>query len=141
MNTDQSLLSMTLSSTRSEIPRVNDFAERVNDFVQMGKKRFNSFQLALSEAVSNAIVHGNKEDKSKKVQIVAWLENSDLYISVEDEGEGFDPSDVPDPLEDQNLLKEGGRGVFLMRQYADDIEFKEDGSKVILIFNTNQENK
>ena len=141
MSDQQPLLSITLPSTRDEIPRVNDFAQQVNETVQMEEERFNSFQLALSEAVTNAIVHGNKEDPSKKVQIIALLENDHLYISVEDEGEGFDPSELPDPLDNQNLLKEGGRGVFLMRQYADKVRFKEDGRKVILIFNLNQEDR
>lgn len=125
---------MTLSSTRGEIPRVKKFADQLNKSVQLDENRFNDLVLAVSEAVTNAVVHGNKEDQSKKVFLRGWIEGNSLHISVNDQGEGFNPDSLPDPLQDQNLLKEGGRGVFLMRQYADRISFSEGGSKVTLTF-------
>lgn len=125
---------MTLASTRGEIPRVKKFADQLNKSAPLDKDRLNDLVLALSEAVTNAVVHGNGEDESKKVFLRGWVEGNFVYASVKDQGEGFDPDALPDPTKDQNLLKEGGRGVFLMRQYADRVTFSEGGSKVTLAF-------
>lgn len=130
----KTLKRMTLASDRDEVPRVTAFVDDINQQVQFDKERYNQVLLALSEAVTNAIVHGNKEDPSKTVSVIAWTDDGSLNIRVEDEGEGFDPDSLPDPLKDQNLLKEGGRGVFLMRQYTDNIQFSDQGSTVTLQF-------
>ena len=91
--------------------------------------------LALSEAVTNAVIHGNKQDPSKKVFVTASLdENSAIHISVQDEGPGFEPQSLPDPLKEDNLMKPSGRGVFLMKQYADDVSYNDKGNKVTLRF-------
>ncbi len=125
---------MTLSSTREEIPRVKKFADRLNKSVELDQDQYDNLVLALSEAVTNAVVHGNKEDESKKVFLQGWVKSNSVHISVKDQGEGFDPDSLPDPLKDHNLLKEGGRGVYLMRQYADAVSFSEGGSRVTLTF-------
>jgi serine/threonine-protein kinase RsbW len=125
---------MTLNSDRKEIPRSEQFANELVDQVQWGGQKYNEMLLALSEAVTNAIVHGNAEDPTKKVRISAWMENRHIKIQIADEGPGFDPDQLTDPLKDQNLLKQGGRGVFLMRQYADEVKFSDGGSTVTLVF-------
>src|SRR5699024_9001277 len=90
--------------------------------------------LSLSEAVNNAIVHGNDLQEEKKVTIIAVLENDILSISVADDGTGFDPKVIPDPLQEHNLMNEGGRGIYLTRNYTDEVQFADNGSKVIMDF-------
>ncbi|MGK7369852.1 MAG: ATP-binding protein, partial [Candidatus Halalkalibacterium sp. M3_1C_030] len=88
----------------------------------------------LSEAVTNAIVHGNKENPEKQVKVRSELSDGELAITVKDEGAGFDPSKIPNPLKDENLLNIGGRGVYLIKEYADDLQFYENGTKLEMLF-------
>ena len=79
--------------------------------------------IAVREAVANAIKHGNRQDPEKKVEVKLELENSEVVIHVLDEGLGFDPALVDDPLQEQNLLKPNGRGIFYMGKFMDDIQY------------------
>lgn len=94
--------------------------------------------VGFEEALRNAMLHGNKEHPEKKVYIETEITDSAITIIVEDEGEGFDHSKVPDPTVGENLLKEGGRGVYLIRHLMDKVKYENDGRKVIMIkfFNT-----
>jgi len=78
---------------------------------------------ALREALANAIRHGNKQDPSRKIRIDLGIEDRVVRIRVEDEGQGFDPSAIPDPTEPQNLLRPSGRGIFYMRQFMNRVDF------------------
>lgn len=93
--------------------------------------------LAVTEATTNAIIHANKCDLSKLVSIHAHIEDSKLIVKVKDEGEGFDPSTVPDPTQPENLLKDSGRGVYLMKVYMDEVKYNmtPTGTETILILN------
>jgi serine/threonine-protein kinase RsbW len=86
------------------------------------------------EAVNNAIIHGNKANESKIVEIEISYKRKILKISVSDEGPGFKPTDVPDPTKPENIENLHGRGVFLMSRLADKIEFNEPGNKVTMSF-------
>jgi len=90
--------------------------------------------LAVTEATTNAIIHANKCDLSKLVTIDANIEDSKLIVKVKDEGKGFDPSTVPEP---ENLLKDSGRGVYLMKVYMDEVRYNmtPTGTETILILN------
>ena len=90
--------------------------------------------LAVSEAATNGIVHGNQLDESKSVEISAFQDGDLLIFETRDEGDGFEPEKLPDPLADENLLKTSGRGVFLMEEYADEVEFSDGGTKLSLKF-------
>jgi serine/threonine-protein kinase RsbW len=91
--------------------------------------------LTVSEAATNGILHGNKLDESKTVELSAYKEDEKLIFETKDQGDGFNPDDVPDPLAEENLLKTSGRGVFLMEEYADSVEYSEGGTKLKLVFN------
>ena len=93
--------------------------------------------LAVTEATTNAIIHANKCDLSKLVTIRAHIEDSKLIVKVKDEGKGFDPSTVPDPTQPENLLKDSGRGVYLMKVYMDEVKYNmtPTGTETILILN------
>jgi serine/threonine-protein kinase RsbW len=90
--------------------------------------------IAATEAVNNAIVHGNKLDPSKYVMFCVRAHDGEIIITVKDEGNGFDTSLVQDPRLPQNLLKDGGRGVFLMRQLSSTAEFFDGGRGIKMIF-------
>ncbi len=93
---------------------------------------FNRVFLGISEAVSNSIVHGNCLDKSKRVFIrVVYTENK-LHIEIKDEGDGFIAESIADPTTIENLKKENGRGIFILQQIADEVNYFDGGSKVLI---------
>jgi serine/threonine-protein kinase RsbW len=89
-------------------------------------------RLALEEALVNAIKHGNSLDPNKSVHIECTISSDKVRIEIEDEGEGFQPGDVPDPTADENLERPCGRGIMLMRSFMSLIEFNETGNRVTL---------
>ncbi len=122
---------MTDQTTRlvlpSHIEAVADAAVAVTDFLRnCGVSEELSFgiEMAVRESVTNAMVHGNQEDESKSVEVILNCHDNELEIEVRDQGEGFDPTDVPDPTNAENLLKTSGRGIFLMRTFMDEIEWR-----------------
>jgi serine/threonine-protein kinase RsbW len=93
----------------------------------------NWIELAIHEAVINAMIHGNKNAEDKQVEVKFMFDQNALVVSVRDRGEGFDPSSLPDPLDPQNLLNPTGRGIFYMRTFMDEVEYSthpEGGSVV-----------
>ncbi len=90
--------------------------------------------LLASEAVTNAIEHGNELDISKKVYFRLELREKDIQLTVEDEGSGFDPGKTDDPTESEHLFREGGRGLLFMDEIADEVHFEKEGRLVRLIF-------
>ena len=89
-------------------------------------------RLAIEEALVNAIKHGNQMDPSKSVRIACRIARSRVRIEIEDQGEGFQPSDVPDPTADENLERPCGRGIMLMRAFMTSIEYNASGNRVVL---------
>lgn len=125
---------LTLSSSFEEIQSVESFAKELQQWAQFSDDNLGRIMLTLSEAVTNAIVHGNKEDPQKKVFVSAEYDARMLKIEVEDEGEGFNPDKLPNPLKKENLLDQGGRGVYLIKQYSDKVEYSNGGRKVTMHF-------
>jgi len=101
---------------------------------QISEDHYGELLIAMTEAVNNAIVHGNKLDPTKQVIVTFSVEGKDLVFRVEDEGPGFDYSNLPDPTAPENIEKPHGRGVFLMRNLADECSFEDDGRICILRF-------
>lgn len=92
--------------------------------------------LVTTEAVTNAIEHGNAMDATKWVHVQYVATETEVEISVEDEGEGFAPAAVPDPLAAENLLAGGGRGVYLIEEIADEVLYQDGGRRVVMRFKT-----
>jgi len=90
-------------------------------------------QVVLSEALSNAIVRGNREDREKWVDVRAELGPDAIRLEVTDEGPGFDPSAVPEPIHPEQLDEANGRGLFLIRKLVDAVEFNERGNSICMI--------
>jgi serine/threonine-protein kinase RsbW len=86
--------------------------------------------LACDEAITNAVIHGNKSEPDKKVGIQIYLSHSRFKVRIRDQGEGFDVSIVQNPTEGENLLRSSGRGIYLMKNVMDSVEFKEEGTVV-----------
>lgn len=127
---------LVLESKFEEMERLEPYIGELKDWVGFDDEESSRIMLTLSEAVNNAIMHGNKENPDKQVVVLTTLdqEKKVLTITVEDEGEGFNPDEIPDPLKEENLLKEGGRGVYLIEQYADDLQFSKGGRKATIRF-------
>ena len=98
--------------------------------LQWGEHDVFGIHLAVEEAMVNAIKHGNNYDLEKLVHVVIKLSPNKLYLQIEDQGSGFDPSKVPDPTEDEYLDRACGRGVMLMRHYMNEVEYKGRGNRV-----------
>lgn len=128
---------LEIESNPNNLITVEEFVNYFSKEINLDESKLPGLLLAVTEAVTNAIIHANKSDSNKKVQMSVKTENGKLIISVKDEGKGFDPSKVPDPTEPENLLKDSGRGLYLMRVYMDDLKYNvtENGTETILVMN------
>jgi serine/threonine-protein kinase RsbW len=111
----------------SHIEEVSGAAAAVTDFVKncgLNEDAAFGIDMAVREAITNAVVHGNQEDESKSVEIVFNCAGNTLAVEVSDQGAGFDPASVPDPTDPANLMKTSGRGIFLMRSFMDQVEWR-----------------
>jgi serine/threonine-protein kinase RsbW len=110
----------------SRIEAIEDAAAAAAEFVSrsgIAPDAAFGIDMAVREAVTNAVLHGNRQDESKVVEIQFKSSSSAVEISVRDEGRGFNPESVPDPTEAQNLLKTSGRGILFMRTFMDEVEW------------------
>jgi serine/threonine-protein kinase RsbW len=126
---------LKINSQPQSLYLVEQLIEEVCDTHKVKEDCYGNILIALTEAVNNAIQHGNKSNPNKFVSIDFENENNVLIFSVCDEGSGFDPLILPDPTNPLNIEKLSGRGVFLMTQLSDSIRFEENGRKVFLGFN------
>ena len=110
--------------------------DEICDGYKVNEDSYGNILVALTEALSNAIHHGNKSNPEKSVDISFEAQAEEkLLFTIKDEGDGFDPDSLPDPTDPENLEKPHGRGVFLMRNLADEVSFDDDGRTVELLFN------
>jgi serine/threonine-protein kinase RsbW len=126
-------LVVTLETTelrfRSRIEAVDEAAAAVAEFLNrlgIGEDIAFGVDMAVREAVTNAVIHGNKLDDAKEVELRLRNTPEVFEISVHDQGSGFDPSEVPDPTRDENILKTSGRGIFFMRNFMDEVDWSAD---------------
>lgn len=125
---------LTLTSDLKQIEKVTVFVEMLSAQIRCDSETEHRIMLTLTEAATNAIIHGNRENPDLKVQVHAWYDPDMLQITVKDQGRGFEPKSIPDPRADENLLKLSGRGILLMRELADHVSFTEGGRCVKLQF-------
>ncbi len=115
---------MVCHSNPKEIGCIEKFLLQVNKKLNMDDGTMYRLLVSCTEAVNNAMIHGNRSDPNKTVTIRCIAEKQFLTIRVKDEGKGFDPESLQDPREEKNLMKESGRGVFLIRSLMDSITVK-----------------
>tara|TARA_R110002049_G_scaffold107321_1_gene254967 strand:+ start:346 stop:744 length:399 start_codon:yes stop_codon:yes gene_type:complete len=130
-----------MNTIKIEIPSMIENIRIIESFIDNAKERFElnddiygNIMIAVTESVSNAIKHGNKSDKGKSVNLSLTLKDDVIKFVIEDEGKGFDYNTLPDPTAPENLEKTGGRGIFLMKNLADEVAFQKDGRVVELSF-------
>lgn len=124
---------LILTSSLDSLAELEQFVDKITKHAGLDDDTSSRFQLVMSEACTNAIMHGNKMDESKKVFINAEVFDDKIIVTVEDQGKGFDPESVPDPLATDNLLKTSGRGVYLIKQYADEFSYSPKGNILTFI--------
>jgi serine/threonine-protein kinase RsbW len=123
---------ITLRSDPKNVHRVEEFLIRMNSSLHLDDEKFGSLMVVVTEAVNNAIIHGNKRNPAKRVIVTGTRRGHALTIKVKDEGKGFDPRAVPNPVHEENLLRESGRGVFLMHQLMEKVRFNAHGNEVTM---------
>jgi serine/threonine-protein kinase RsbW len=124
-----------ISSRVENIHLVEKLIDAVCQEYNVNNDAYGNILIAVTEAVNNAINHGNQNNPNKFVDITFANDNKKLIFSISDEGSGFNFNDLPDPTDPENINKSGGRGVFLMKNLADSIQFLQNGKTILLSFN------
>ena len=113
---------------------MEDFVKRLVVKLNIDENLYSNILISLTEAVNNAMVHGNQFDNHKKIVVSYRKQAHKIQLVISDEGSGFDPYQIPDPTAEEHLMCEGGRGVFLMKQLTDEIHFLDQGRTVQLMW-------
>ena len=123
-----------IPSIKENVSVVESFIENIGEKIRIEEAIYGNVLVSVTEAVNNAIVHGNKEDKNKKVRLGLKQNKKSVRFIVEDEGMGFDHNTLPDPTNPKNLEKVKGRGIFLIKSLSDKTTFKQNGRIVEMLF-------
>ncbi len=123
-----------ISSAYDSLTQVEKLIEEICEENNLSEDHYGNILVAVTEAVNNAIQHGNKFDPAKEIEVEYEKKKNSLVFRITDQGQGFDFTTIPDPTDPENLEKINGRGVFLMFKLADKVNFKENGRVVELSF-------
>ena len=130
-----------MDTIKIEIPSITENIRIIESFIDNAKEKFNldddiygNIMIAVTESVNNAIMHGNKNDRTKNVTLSLSLNDNIINFQIRDEGIGFDFQNLPDPTSPENIDKPSGRGIFLMKHLSDEVNFSNNGSMVELSF-------
>ncbi len=126
--------SISIPSDFGSINQVETLIDNVCSKLQVKEDYYGNVLIAVTEAVNNAIQHGNNSNISLNVDVAVGDKETDFCFSVKDYGNGFDYNHLPDPTAPENIEKENGRGIFLMRSLAEEIEFEDGGTNVTIYF-------
>jgi serine/threonine-protein kinase RsbW len=125
---------ISVPSDFSSITKVESLIDKICVDLDVNVDAYGNVLIAVTEAVNNAIQHGNQLDRNLSVSIFVGDSLNEFCINVKDEGCGFDYTNLPDPTSPENIEKENGRGIFLMRSLADEVEFDDLGRSVNIYF-------
>jgi serine/threonine-protein kinase RsbW len=128
------LTRLELPSNSASAPAVERYFEELFEARSLSEELHGKVAVSISEAVNNAIQHGNRGDIGKTVVVNVDLSEEDLKIEVIDQGSGFEPETLPEPTAPENLEKETGRGIFIIKNLSDELEFEDDGRKMCMRF-------
>ena len=130
-----------MKSIKISIPSLIENIKIIESFIDNAREKFainediyGNIMISVTECVTNAIVHGNNLDGSKKVDLELHLDDNQVQFVVRDQGKGFDFEHLQDPTAPENLEKTGGRGIFIMKHLSDEVKFEDLGRKTILTF-------
>lgn len=128
---------LEIPSDPANMSLVEEFVNKISGEIGIDPDKSAGVLLAVTEATTNAIIHANKSNPEKMVKISAVYDEDEvtLRFKIRDQGRGFDPNKIPDPTRPENLLKDSGRGLFLMKIYADDLQYNmtEEGTETSLL--------
>lgn len=125
---------LEIASNLEVIEQVIAYLVRRCEQFSFGGSRLNlNLRVAVTEALANAVLYGNGSDPQKQVRVEVHLDRTRVILRVADEGGGFNPGQVPDPTRPENLQRPGGRGIFLLYQLMDEVEFNDQGNTVRLV--------
>ena len=135
MMTAQPRVSHTMDSTLESVNKAEAMADQVAAQAGFDEDARGGISMAVREAMINAVMHGNGYSPDKKVNLTFERANNELVITIADEGKGLNPDTVPDPLAPENLMKQSGRGIFLIKAFMDEVRFRElsPGTEITLI--------
>ena len=126
--------SLKLNSNPTNIQKLSQYVENIVKQYRIKPDAQGDILTSLTEAVNNAIIHGNRKDENKFVEVTFTVSQEYLSIKVKDEGKGFDYNNLPDPTSKERICECGGRGVFLMRQLSKTCKFHNQGNTVEMAF-------
>ena len=126
---------LTIPSSLTSLVLVESLIDRVCNTIHVNEDVYGNVLIAVTEAVNNAIIHGNLFSESKSVVIEVSEDENSFYFRIIDEGHGFDFLNLPDPTAPENIEKENGRGIFLIKNLADDLIYENNGSTALIVFN------
>jgi len=134
---------MVIESNLNNVQKVEKITEKIAKYMRFSEEEQDSLAIAVTEIVGNAILHGNKKDKNKKVTIDFEYEDDSIIVVIQDEGKGFNENEIANPLEPENLLKESGRGIFIVQALMDQVDFvcTQKGMQVRLVKRTKGKQK
>lgn len=125
---------LSIPSDFVSINKVENLIDDVCTRLKVNEDYYGNVLIAVTEAVNNAIQHGNNMRSDLEVGLAVSDKETDFCFSIKDQGEGFDFNNLPDPTSPENIEKEDGRGIFLMKTLAEEVEFEDGGSSVNIYF-------
>ena len=135
MTIQKNTIGCTIPSKLKELKCVEELTAQASKQMHLSEDQTDNLAIAVTEAVGNAIVHGNKKDPKKSVTIQYKLNPKSIRVSVTDEGKGFNPDRIANPLDPDNIMKESGRGIFILKQLMDEVrfDFSDRGTTIHMI--------
>ncbi|WP_291779500.1 ATP-binding protein [Cecembia sp.] len=127
-------IKISIPSIIENIKIIESFIDNARDKYAIDDDIYGNIMISVTEGVTNAIIHGNRLDSSKKVHLELKLDDEQIEFTITDEGRGFDYAHLQDPTAPENLEKAGGRGIFIIKHLADDVKFEDEGRKAVLTF-------
>ena len=131
---DNGTYTITFLSSTEHLDKVEAITVNISKELQFDSSSIDDLSIAITEMFNNAVQHGNQNNPNKKVVLTYTCTDSHLIISIRDEGSGFAPEKIKDPLAPENLLAENGRGIYLVRNLMDNLEFNitDQGTEVLI---------
>jgi len=127
-------MNLTLKSTPCQVSKLETYVQEIMTQCKLKEEMYANILISLTEAVNNAIIHGNKKDANKQVCIECQHSSQSIVIKIEDEGKGFNPTQIKDPLSQERRSLCGGRGVLIMNELSDRVHYHKNGSQVEIHF-------
>lgn len=132
--------SLSLESTIDQLSEVEGLIDELHESGHLPESVYGNVLVAVTEAFLNALNHGNAEDTSKKIQVDFMINEKDATIKVSDEGQGFDFDRLPDPTSSENIAKVNGRGLFIIKNLSDQLDFERNGATLVMTFQISHQN-